>query len=276
MTGASRRDELVVDLPTAIARHVPDGSTVFLGGFGHAVPFAAGHELIRQGRRRLTVCRSGADILADQLVGAGCVARLVVGWIGNPGIGLAHAMNRALAAGTVELEEWTNYSLMLRLQAAATGVPFLPTRVLRDGDMSTTGIDVRTVTCPFTGETLSAVPALRPDVAIVHAQRASRGGDVQLWGVVGDTVTGALAAERIIVTVEELVDEAVVVAEPDRTVIPGYRVSALSVVPGGARPSWVDGRYGRDDEAYRAYDAIARDPERFEALLAGIRSGAAA
>lgn len=266
------RDTPLVDLATAIAANVHDGDLVFVGGFGHAVPFAAGHELIRQGRRDLALCRSGADILFDELIAAGCVRRVVFGWVGNPGIGLGHAFNRALAAGTLELEEWTNFSLMLRLQAAATGVPFLPTRVLLDGDAGGVAGAAR-IHCPFTGEELSAVPALTPDVALVHAQRASRAGDVQLWGVVGDTVLGALAARRIVVTVEELVDEDEIRAIPDRTVLPAHRISAIAHAPGGAFPSWVDGYYGRADGEYQAYDTIARDPARLEARIAAIRNG---
>lgn len=274
MTGGSATGApLVTDLAAAVERTVRDGDLVFVGGFGHAVPFAAGHEVIRQGRRGLTVCRSGADILVDELIAADAVRRVVFGWIGNPGIGLAHAFTRACAAGTLELEEWTNYSLMLRLQAAATGVPFLPTRTLLDGDVAGASARAARIACPFTGEELSAVPALAPDVAIVHAQRASRSGDVQLWGVVGDTVVGALAAERILVTVEELVDDAAVLAVPDRTVLPAHRVSAIAVAPGGAAPSWVDGYYGRADDAYERYDAIARDPERLAAHVGAIRAG---
>jgi glutaconate CoA-transferase subunit A len=264
---------IVTDLPTALAQEVHDGDTVFIGGFGHAIPFAAAHELIRQRRRALTVCRSGADILVDQLIAAGCVRRLIVGWIGNPGIGLAHAFSRAVAAGSIELEEWTNYTMLLRLQAAATGVPFLPARVLRDGDIPGASIDVRTVTCPYSGEVLSAIPALRPHVALIHAQRASTSGNIQLWGILGDTVLGALAADRIVVTVEELVSDAECSSAPDRTVIPSYRVSAVCVVPGGARPSWVEGHYGRDDEAYGAYDSIARDPQRLNGFIEELSVG---
>lgn len=254
-------------LRTAIAEHVQDGDTVFLGGFGHAVPTAAVHELIRQGRRDLTIVRSGCDIAVDQLIAAGCVARLVFGWVGNPGIGLAHAFRRAVAAGSVEYEEWTNFSLVLRLEAQRLGVPFLPARVLRAGDAASALPGLRSITCPYTGEDLTAVPALEVDVAIVHAQRADTSGNVQLWGVKGDTATGALAAGRVIATVEEVVPEDVVLDQPDLTIVPGHRVAAVVEVPFGAHPSYVDGHYGRDDAHYARYDEVARTEEGLAAYL---------
>ena len=239
---------------------VHDGDVVFLGGFGQCVPFAAGHELIRQRRRGLTLCRTGADILADQLIAAGCVAKVVVGWIGNPGIGLAHAYRRAMAAGTLTEEQWSNYGLALRLLAGRLGVPFLPTFSLTAGDLPD-ALGIERVRDPYTGAELAAVPRLVPDVALVHAQRADASGNVQMWGVLGDTVDGALASRRIVVTVEEIVDADEVRAAPERTVIPGHRVSALVTLPGGARPSYVHDYYGRDDDAYTAYDRISRSPD---------------
>ncbi len=243
------------------AAEVADGDTVFVGGFGHAVPFALGHQLIRAGRRDLTICRSGADILADQLIAAGCVARVVFGWIGNPDIGLSHAFRRAVADESIDWEEWTNWSMVLRLQAAALGVPFLPGRVLLAGDTPVQLPDLKTVTCPYTGETLAAVPALQPDVAIVHAQRADEEGNVQMWGVVGDTAVGALAARRIVVSVEEIVDGEVIRASPNLTIIPAHRVAAVAVVPWGAHPSYVQGYYTRDDDHFRRYGDVSRTAE---------------
>jgi glutaconate CoA-transferase, subunit A len=255
-------------LASAVAEHVPDGATIFLGGFGHAVPTAAGHELIRQGRRGLTLVRSGCDVLVDLLIGAGCVERVVFGWIGNPGIGLAHAFRRAVAAGTVAYEEWTNFSLVLRLEAARLGVGFLPARVLRAGDAPVVLPELRDVICPYTDETLTAVPALRPDVAIVHAQRADADGNLQLRGVIGDTVTGALAAERVVATVEQIVPTERILDAPNDTVVPAHRVAAVVEVPWGAHPSYVHGHYGRDDRHYRDYDLAARTEEGFEEYLA--------
>ncbi len=256
MDSTSRRS-----LASLVADLVADGDVVFLGGFGHAVPYALGHELIRAGRRDLTICRSGADILADQLIAAGCVSKVVFGWIGNPDVGIAHAFRRAVDAGAIEWEEWTNWSMVLRLQAAAWGVPFLPARVLLAGDAPTVLADLLPIDCPYTGEELAAIPALEPDVAILHAQRADERGNVQLWGIIGDTVVGALAAKRVLVTVEEIVDASVIEADPNRTVLPAHRVTAVAAVPWGAHPSYVDGYYTRDDEHFRRYDQVARTPD---------------
>lgn len=255
------------DTASAISRYVADGDIVFLGGFGHAVPFAAAHEVIRQHRRRLTVCRSGADIAVDQLIAAGCVSKVVFGYLGNPVLGLAHAFSRAVRDRTLEVEEWTNWAMVLRFHAAALGVPFLPSRILAEGDIADTSCDPRAIVCPFTGETLQAIPALRPDVALVHAQRATVAGDVQLWGISGDTIEGALASDRIVVTVEQIVDDATVTATPERTVLPSYRVTAICEEPFGAHPSYVDGYYSRDDQAFRDYNRVSRDQQSLDAYL---------
>ncbi len=249
------------NLAALAADHVSDGDVVFLGGFGHAVPYALGHELIRAGKRDLTICRSGADILADQLIAAGCVSKVIFGWIGNPDVGIAHAFRRAVADGSIDWEEWTNWSMVLRLQAAAWGVPFLPARVLAAGDAQTVLPNLRRIDCPYTGEELTAIPALEPDVALIHAQRADTRGNVQLWGVVGDTVVGALASKRVLVTVEEIVEPSVIDGDPNRTVLPAHRVTAISAVRWGAHPSYVEGYYTRDNAHFRSYDAAARTPE---------------
>jgi glutaconate CoA-transferase subunit A len=253
-------------LDEAVRRHVHDGDTVFVGGFGQCIPFACAHEVVRQGRRDLVLCRSGADILFDLLIAAGCVRRVVFGYLGNPGIGLAHAFRRAAEAGTIEIEDWTNFAMVLRLHAGALGVPFLPAATLLAGDMRTS-CDVREVGCPFTGERLAAIPALRPDVALIHAQRADAQGNLQLFGLPGDSVDGAMASERIIATVEQIVSREAIRAVPDRTIVPGFRVSAVSHVPWGAYPSYVDGFYGRDDDAYFAWDQLARSPDRLSAWI---------
>lgn len=256
MTGTSRRS-----LALSVAEHVHDGDTVFLGGFGHAVPFALGHELIRAGKRDLVICRSGADILADQLIAAGCVSSVIFGWIGNPDVGIAHAFRRAIADGSITWEEWTNWSMVLRLQAAAWGVPYLPAKVLLAGDGPAVIDGLLRVSCPYTGEELAAIPALEPDVAIIHAQRADERGNVQMWGVIGDTVVGALASKRIIVSVEEIVHTSVIESSPNLTVIPAHRVAAVCEVPWGAYPSYVEGAYTRDDDHYVEYDRRSRTPE---------------
>jgi len=259
------RDKLAT-LCDAVARHVPDGSTVFVGGFGQCIPFAIAHEIARQRKTALTLCRSGADILFDLLIAAGCVRKVVFGYVGNPGIGLAHAFRRAVEAGTVEAEDWTNFAMILRLHAGALGVPFLPSATLAGGDIPK-GVDVRTVECPYTHEALRAIPALSPDVAIVHAQRADDEGNVQLRGLSGDTVDGALASETIIATVEKIVPREAIRADPGSTVIPGFRVAAVSEVPWGAYPSYVHGVYGRDDAAYGEWDTLSRRAESLATWL---------
>lgn len=256
----------LVELDEAVAQHVGDGDTVFVGGFGQCIPFAIAHEMIRQARKDLVLCRSGADIFFDLMIAAGCVRKIIVGYVGNPGIGLAHAFRRAAEAGAIEVEDWTNFSMVLRLHAAALGVPFLPAATLLDGDIPWT-LDVRAVTCPYTGERLAAIPALRPDVAILHAQFADEDGNVQLFGLPGDSVEGAMASERIIATVERIVPAETIRSRPDRTVVPGFRVAAVSHLPWGAHPSYVDGFYGRDDEAYLAWDKLARDAKTLDAWI---------
>ena len=256
----------LVDLADAVARHVPAGATIFVGGFGQCIPFSTALEIIRQGRTGLTICRSGADILFDLLIAAGCVRKAIFGYVGNPGIGLAHAFRRAVEAGTIEIEDWTNFSMILRLHAGALGVPFLPTATLQGGDIPA-GIDVRPIVCPFTQERMVAVPALRPDVAIVHAQCADSEGNIQLSGLSGDTPDGALASETIIATVERIVPSATIRSTPDRTVLPGFRIAAVSEVPWGAYPSYVQGFYGRDDAAYTEWDTLSRAAEPLAAWI---------
>jgi glutaconate CoA-transferase subunit A len=257
----------LLGIADAIQRHVPDGALVFIGGFGHCVPFAAGHELIRQGRKGLTLCRTGTDILFDQLIGAGCVAKVIFGYLGNPGVGISHSFRRAVDSGSIAVEEWTNFTLLLRLHAGRIGVPFLPTRALLVGDIPKASADARKITCPFTGERLSAIPALLPDVALIHVQRADEDGNIQMWGIDGDSREGALASRTVIATVEEIVSREVIRATPERTMVPAHRVAAVCHVPGGAHPSYVQDYYTRDDEHYVLYDRVSRKPDELSAYL---------
>lgn len=264
----------VKPLDEAIRAHVKPGATVFVGGFGQGIPFALGREIIRQGVTGLTLCRTGADILFDLLVAAGCADRIVVGWFGNPGIGISHVCRRAQRTGTLKIEETSNFGLLLRLEAAAHGVPFLPTRILMEGDGDMARVaGVKPITCPFTGEKLTAVPALVPDVALVHAHRADRAGNVQMKGIVGDTLAGARAAQTVICTVEEIVDTAVIKRNPEQTVLPANRVAAVVAAPFGSWPSYVHGVYDRDDDYYRAFDVLSRDEQKTASLIADIKAG---
>jgi glutaconate CoA-transferase subunit A len=257
----------VLALAEAVKRLLRDGDTVFVGGFGQGVPFAIAHEVIRQRRRNLTLCRTGADIAFDLLVAAGCVSKVIFGWYGNPGIGLSHVLRRAVAEKTLTIEESSNFGILLRLHAAALGVPFLPTRTLRAGDVGTASDRVADITCPFTGEHLSAVPALQPDVAILHAQEADTDGNVRMWGIIGDTLEGAKASKRVLCSVERIVPSAAIAAQPNLTVLPAHMVAAVCVAPWGAHPSYVQDLYDRDDGFYRDFDRLSRDAQKLSAYL---------
>ena len=266
---APRRCE-VLNMKEAVRRFVRDGDTVVLEGFTHLIPFAAGHEIIRQRRRELTLVRLTPDLLMDQMVAAGTARKLLFGWLGNPGVGSLHAIRRAVERGIptpLEIEEYSHFGLLCRYKAAASGLPFFPLRGYRGTDLPRVNRRLKQVTCPFTGEQLDAVAALRPDVAIVNAQRADREGNTQIWGLLGAQREAAFAARRVIVVVEEVVDEAVVRADPNRTQIPGVIVDAVVEEPWSAHPSFAQGHYDRDNAAYLAWDQVTRDRSRLEAWL---------
>jgi glutaconate CoA-transferase subunit A len=265
----------IVPLPQAVSELVHDGDTVALEGFTHLIPFAAGHEIIRQGRRDLTLVRMTPDLIYDQLIGAGCAAKLVFSWGGNPGVGSLHRMRDALASGwprPLEIEEHSHAGMANRYVAGASGLPFAILRGYAGTDLPLHTPSISTVTCPFTGEELAAVSALNPDVTIVHAQRADHAGNVQMWGITGVQKEAVLAATRAIVTVEEVVDELTPV--PGAVVLPAWVLDAVAVVPGGAAPSYAHGYYDRDNAAYRAWDAISRDRARFTSWLDTLKGAA--
>jgi glutaconate CoA-transferase, subunit A len=255
---------MIVALSDAVERFVRHGDTVALEGFTHLIPHAAGHELIRQERRDLTLVRMTPDVVYDQLIGMGCARRLVFSWGGNPGVGSLHRLRDAVEHGwprPLELEEHSHAGMAAAYAAGAANLPFGVLRGYRGGDLPAHTC-VGRVTCPFTGEELAAVPAHRPDVGIVHAQRADRRGNVQLWGIAGVQKETVLASRRSIVTVEEVVDELEPV--PGGVVLPSWVIDAVSVAPGGAHPSYAHGYYDRDNAFYVAWDEISRDRERFE------------
>jgi glutaconate CoA-transferase, subunit A len=253
----------VVSLRDAVRELVRDGDVVALEGFTHLIPHAAGHELIRQGRRNLTLIRMTPDVLYDQLIGMGCARKLVFSWGGNPGVGPLHRLRDAVEHGwplPLELEEHSHAGMAAAWAAGASRLPFGVLRGYRGGDLAAR-TRVATVTCPFTGEELAAVPAHRPDVGIIHAQQADRHGNVQLWGIVGVQKEAVLASERSIVTVEEIVDE--LQPRPNAVVLPSWVVDAVCPAPRGAHPSYAHGYYDRDNEFYVAWDPISRDRDRF-------------
>ncbi|HYA10048.1 MAG TPA: CoA-transferase [Gaiellaceae bacterium] len=253
----------VVQLSDAVRELVRDGDTVALEGFTHLIPHAAGHELVRQGRRDLTLIRMTPDIVYDQLIGMGCARRLVFSWGGNPGVGSLHRLRDAVEHGypqPLELEEHSHAGMAAAYAAGASHLPFGVLRGYRGGDLPSR-TRVATIACPFTGEELAAVPAIRPDVGIIHAQQADRKGNVQLWGISGVQKETVLAAARSIVTVEEVVER--LQPRPGGVVLPSWVVDAVCLVPGGAHPSYAHGYYDRDNDFYVAWDAISRDRDRF-------------
>jgi len=258
----------LLTLAEGVAELVTDGQVVALEGFTHLIPVAAGHEIIRQGRRGLTLVRMTPDIVYDQMIGAGCAARLVFSWGGNPGVGSLHRLRDAVEhdwPAPLELEEHSHAGMANRYAAGAAGLPFGVLRGYVGTDLVRHLGTVGTVTCPFTGEALTAVAALNPDVAVIHAQRADRRGNVQLWGITGVQKEAVLAARRSLVTVEEIVER--LEPRPGAVVLPSWVVTAVAEVPGGARPSYAQDYYERDNDAYRAWDAISRDRQAFRDWL---------
>lgn len=260
----------VVSMKDAIAAHVRDGDTVVIEGFTHLINFAAGHEIIRQRRKDLTLCRLTPDIIYDQMIAAGCARKLVFSWAGNPGAGSLHAFRRAVEKGTppLEIEEYSHFGMVARLSAGAARLPFWTMRNYMGTDLPVANPLIRTVTCPYTGEVLATVPALNPDVSIIAAQRADASGNAQVWGLLGVQKEAAFASTHVIVVVEELVDESVIRADPNRTLIPGMIVDAVVVEPWGCHPSYAQGFYDRDNDFYVAWEDISRDPAALEAYLA--------
>ena len=254
---------MIVSLGDAVEELVRDGDIVALEGFTHLIPHAAGHELIRRGKRDLTLVRMTPDVVYDQLIGMGCARKLVFSWGGNPGVGSLHRFRDAVEHGwpqSLELEEHSHAGMAAAYAAGAANLPFGVLRGYTGGDLPAR-TRIAPVTCPFTGEELAAVPAHRPNVGIVHAQQADRHGNVQLWGILGVQKEVVLASERSIVTVEEIVDE--LELRPGGAVLPGWVVDAVALAPGGAHPSYAHGYYERDNDFYVAWDTISRDRDRF-------------
>jgi glutaconate CoA-transferase subunit A len=259
---------VLTTLADAVAELITDGDTVALEGFTHLIPVAAGHEIIRQGRRDLTLVRMTPDIVYDQMIGAGCASALVFSWGGNPGVGSLHRLRDAVEhewPGPLRLDEHSHAGMANRYAAGASGLPFAVLRGYVGTDLALHTTNVAPITCPFTGEVLTAVPALNPDLTVIHAQQADRLGNVQMWGITGVQKEALLAARRSLVTVEEVVD--VLAPVPGGVVLPGWAVTAIAVVPGGAHPSYAQGYYDRDNAYYQHWDTISRDRELFTAWL---------
>jgi glutaconate CoA-transferase subunit A len=260
----------VVSMRDAVAALVHDGDVVAIEGFTHLICFAAGHEIVRQHKRDLTLARLTPDLIYDQMVAAGTARKLIFSWLGNPGVGGLHAIRRRVEdadPAPLELEEYSHFGMVGRYTAGASNLPFFPLRSYFETDLPKANPLIRPIKSPYGDETVYAVPPLKPDVTVVHAQRADAEGNTQMWGLLGCQKEAAFAAERVIVVVEELVDESVVRADPNRTVIPGLIVDAVVVEPWGAHPSYVQGAYDRDNHFYRDWEAISRDSATTQAWL---------
>jgi glutaconate CoA-transferase subunit A len=258
----------IVSLATAVERTIHDGDTVAMEGFTHLIPHAAGREVIRQRLRDLTLVRMTPDVIYDQLIGAGCASKLVFSWGGNPGVGSLHRFRDAIENSwpvPLDIEEHSHAGMANRYAAGASGLPFAVLRGYRGTGLAGLAENISEITCPFTGEQLTAVAALNPDVAVVHAQRADRAGNVQLWGITGVQKEAVLASRRSVVTVEEIVDE--LDPRPGAVVLPAWTVSYVALARGGAHPSYALDYSVRDNDFYVAWDAISRDRDSFTAWL---------
>ena len=259
---------VLTSLREAVAGLVHDGATLALEGFTHLIPFAAGHEVIRQRRRNLTLIRMTPDLIYDQMIGMSCASRLVFSWGGNPGVGSLHRFRDAIQTGwplALEIEEHSHADMAARYQAGASGLPFAVMRGYVGSDLPKFNKKIQSITCPFTGEVLTATPALNPDVAILHAQKSDRKGNVLIYGIIGVQKEAALAAKKVIVTVEEIVDS--LDAPVNACVLPAWVVSCVCHVPGGAHPSYAHGYYKRDNAFCKAWDGISRERDTFLAWM---------
>ncbi len=251
----------LLSVSEAIGMYVNDGDTVYAAGFTHLIPFAAGHEIIRQGKRNLTLARATPDLIYDQMVAAGCAYKVIFSYMGNPGVGSLRIVRSAIEQGKLEWEEYSHFGMITRLQAGASGLPFLPMNQTGATSLEKANSNIKRIADPFGGNDVIVVPALNPDVAIVHVQRADNNGNAHLWGIIGEQKEAAFAAKKVILTAEEIVDESVIRSDPNRTMIPGIVVSAVCHVPFACHPSYAQGYYDRDNEFYLAWDKVSESAE---------------
>jgi glutaconate CoA-transferase subunit A len=257
----------LVSLSEAIADNVNNGDIVYAAGFTHLIPFAAGHEIIRQGKKDLTLARATPDLIYDQMVAAGCARKVTFSYMGNPGVGSLRIVRAAIEQGRLEWEEYSHFGMITRLQAGAAGLPFLPMNQTGATDLEVANPNIKRISDPFGGKDVIVVPALHPDVAIVHVQRADVNGNAHLWGIIGEQKEAAFAAKKVILTAEEIVDETIIRSDPNRTMISGIVVSAVCHVPFACHPSYAQGYYDRDNEFYLAWDKISESTEATKQYL---------
>jgi glutaconate CoA-transferase, subunit A len=257
----------LTSLSEAVAQFVHDGDTIYAAGFTHLIPFAAGHEIIRQGRKNLTLARATPDLIYEMMIAAGCARKIIFSYMGNPGVGSLRIVKAEVEAGHLEWEEYSHYSMISRLQAGASGLPFIPMNQTAAPDLEKANPQYRRVVDPYSGREVIVVPPLHPDVAIVHVQRCDAQGNAQIWGIMGEQKESAFAAKHVILTAEEIVDESIIRSDPNRTVIPDFIVDAVCHVPYASHPSYTQGYYDRDNAFYLEWDKITEDPNRVKQWL---------
>jgi len=251
----------------AIQSYVHDGDSLYAAGFTHLIPFAAGHEIIRQGRKNLTLARATPDLIYDQMVAAGCASKVIFSYMGNPGVGSLRLVRSEVEAGRLEIEEYSHFGMISRLQAGAVGLPFMPMNLTAAEDLEHANPLIQRVTDPYSGKEVAVVPALHPDVAIIHVQRCDANGNSHIWGIIGEQKEVAFAAKHVIITAEEIVSEDVIRSDPNRTIIPELIVDAVCHVPYAAHPSYTQGYYDRDNIFYLAWDKVSETMESARAWL---------
>jgi glutaconate CoA-transferase subunit A len=257
----------VLPLSEAIQQNMQDGDLIYAAGFTHLIPFAAGHEIIRQGYKDLVLARATPDLIYDQLVAAGCARKVIFSYMGNPGVGSLRLVRAEIEAGNLEWEEYSHFSMISRLQAGAAGLPFMPMNPTAASDLERANPLYRRVQDPYSGGEVVVVPALNPDVAIVHVQRADPEGNAHIWGIIGEQKEAAFAASRVILTAEEIVDPEVIRSDPNRTLIPGFIVDAVCHVPYASHPSYTQGYYDRDNAFYLQWDEVSKSRESIQMYL---------
>ncbi len=257
----------LISLNEAIGKYVTDGDTVYAAGFTHLIPFAAGHEIIRLKKRDLVLARATPDLIYDQMVAAGCARKVIFSYMGNPGVGSLRIVRSAIEQGKLEWEEYSHFGMITRLQAGASGLPFLPMNQTGATDLEKSNPQIKRIPDPYGGKDVIVVPALNPDVAIVHVQRADANGNAHLWGIIGEQKEAAFAAKKVILTAEEIVDESVIRSDPNRTMIPSNIVDAVCHVPYACHPSYAQGYYDRDNEFYLAWDKISESADSVKSYL---------
>jgi len=257
----------LITLSNALKKYVNDGDTVYAAGFTHLIPFAAGHEIIRQHKRDLVLVRATPDLIYDQMVAAGCAHKVIFSYMGNPGVGSLRIVRGAIEQGKLEWEEYSHFGMITRLQAGAAGLPFLPMNQTAATDLENANPNIKRIADPYGGKDVIVVPALNPDVAIVHVQRADKEGNAHLWGIIGEQKEAAFAAKKVILTAEEIVDESVIRSDPNRTLIPSIVVDAVCHVPHSCHPSYAQGYYDRDNEFYLQWDKISESLDAVKSYL---------